>query len=256
MGNEISRKRISRLFSRATGTYDKAAMAQRNIAAKLAIMLDEYIQISGFVPSVGLEVGCGTGLLTRHLQRLCGTAHWTLNDIQSAGVVRALGYCPLDTEFICQDAETLDWERRFQLIASASTFQWFAAPERMVKRLAAWQQREDVLLFSTFLPDNLPEVRQLTGQGLYYPTAEQWQEWLSPYYQIRNIISEVLPLYFNTPREVLLHLKHTGVTATNSGIWTPGRLRAFCHDYQSGFSKSQGKVSLTYKPLYVLAIKR
>ena len=67
-------------------TYDESAIAQRIITRTLSEILRNYLahHASG-LPRNGLEIGCGTGLLTRHLQSLCPSAHWVLNDIQEAG---------------------------------------------------------------------------------------------------------------------------------------------------------------------------
>ena len=103
------RKRVGNRFSKASMTYDESAIAQRAIARTLSEILRNYLahHASG-LPRNGLEIGCGTGLLTRHLQSLCPSAHWVLNDIQEAGKKSALSYCAEDTEFICQDAESLE----------------------------------------------------------------------------------------------------------------------------------------------------
>lgn len=248
------RKRVGNRFSKASMTYDESAIAQRAIARTLSEILRNYLahHASG-LPRNGLEIGCGTGLLTRHLQSLCPSAHWVLNDIQEAGKKSALSYCAEDTEFICQDAESLETDRHFQLIASASTFQWFARPDRMIERFARWQSAGDVLLFSTFLPDNLREVRQLTGIGLSYPTSGDWRRWLERDYIIHHQQEERLTLCFDTPMQVLLHLKQTGVTGTNSGVWSAGKLRSFCEAYTHLYRTSGNQVTLTYQPMYVLA---
>ena len=226
------RERIRNRFSKASSTYDESAIAQRT------------------------EIGCGTGLLTRYLQALCPSAHWVLNDIQETGKERALSYCADDTEFICQDAESLDVKGHFSLIASASTFQWFIRTDKMIERFARWQSAGDILLFSTFLPDNLREIRQLTGIGLSYPSSEDWRHWLERDYLIRHQKEEQLTLCFDTPMQVLLHMKHTGVTGTHAGVWSAGKLRAFCEAYTRHYRTSENQVTLTYRPLYVLAERK
>lgn len=256
MAGEIDRMHIGRRFSRASATYDEAAIAQRHIAVRLADDLVRYRKESNFSPGRALEIGCGTGLLTRHLLRLYPDAAWTLNDIQSAGAEKALGYCPKGTEFICKDAETLEGDNHYSLIASASTFQWLAEPAQFVRKLAAWQSAGDVLLFSTFLADTLKEIRDLTGQGLHYPAMEQWRDWLAQDYDVYAMEQESLTLSFDSPLEVLQHLKQTGVTATQNGVWTRGRLRSFCEAYRCFYQNERNQVIITYQPLYVLAIKK
>ena len=63
------RERIRNRFSKASSTYDESAIAQRTIAHTLSEMLKDYLahNASRF-PRNGLEIGCGTGLLSRDRQ--------------------------------------------------------------------------------------------------------------------------------------------------------------------------------------------
>ena len=60
-------------------------------------------------------------------------------------------------------------------------------------------------------------------------------------------------LDFDTPLDVLKHLKYTGVTATNQKNWTRKNLNKFIDDYLQAFSLPSGKVQLTYHPLFFIA---
>ena len=104
-----------------------------------------------------------------------------------------------------------------------------------------------MLAFNTFTPDNLHEIKELTGEGLTYPTAGQLREWLSTYFRIVHEEEGNIALTFRHPLEVLRHLKYTGVTANASCV---------CRDYQERFPSADGGVTLTYRPLYILVVKR
>jgi len=65
-----------------------------------------------------------------------------------------------------------------------------------------------------------------------------------------------IALTFQHPLEVLRHLKYTGVTANASRVWTRGKQERFCRDYQERFPSADGGVTLTYRPLYILVVKR
>ncbi len=113
-----------------------------------------------------------------------------------------------------------------------------------------------VLLLSTFGPSNLSEIRQLTGQGLDYTPSMQVAHWLDALAPSVRVEEELYPLSFASPREVLLHLKRTGVTATTTasdGFWTASKLRAFEEAYQRLFASPTGGVSLSYHPIYLMA---
>ena len=65
-----------------------------------------------------------------------------------------------------------------------------------------------------------------------------------------------LIIAYQHPLEVLRHLKYTGVTANASSVWTRGKQERFCRDYQERFPSADGGVTLTYRPLYILVVKR
>ena len=104
--------------------------------------------------------------------------------------------------------------------------------------------------------DVVAKIKELTGEGLTYPTAGQLREWLSTYFRIVHEEEGNIALTFRHPLEVLRHLKYTGVTANASCVWTRGKQERFCRDYQERFPSADGGVTLTYRPLYILVVKR
>ena len=110
--------------------------------------------------------------------------------------------------------------------------------------------------YSELSPRPLEEIKELTGEGLTYPTAGQLREWLSTYFRIVHEEEGNIALTFQHPLEVLRHLKYTGVTANASSVWTRGKQERFCRDYQERFPSADGGVTLTYRPLYILVVKR
>lgn len=247
-------ERIITRFTRALDSYDRYADAQHQISRRLVGLLARH---TGMHFRRALEIGCGTGGFTRLLKESCVIDEWYLNDLCEGcrGKIAQLfpGQTPL---FIAGDVETTAFSGRFDLIASASAFQWIREPAAFLHRLAGMLVPDGMLLFNTFAPDNLTEVRQLTGKGLPYPAAGQLTEWLSEDFHLLYIHEEEIMLTFDTPLEVLRHLKNTGVTATNSEAWTRGRQEAFCREYIRLFSIATDQVKLTYRPLYVVAVKK
>ena len=159
--------------------------------------------------------------------------------------------------FIAGDAETLSFPGKFDLIASASVFQWIKEPEAFLHKLSGLLVPQGTLLFSTFVPGNLHEIKELTGKGLAYPTSDALAKWLSAAdFDLLHQEEETIVLTFNTPLDVLRHLKATGVTATGNGRWTRGRQESFCKQYPEQFATTDGQVTLTYRPLYILAVKK
>lgn len=245
----IDKGLIKQRFSSAVLDYDQQAIAQQRIHQRIISLLPQ-MQRQHF--SNALEIGCGTGGLTKLLMQHLQVEHWELNDLCDMQT-HLLEHLPEPFQFHCGDAEQLAFEKQYDLIASASVVQWFADKAGFIERCKVRLKTNGFLLFSTFTSDNLKQIKQLTGVGLTYPNLEDWQKWLSPEFEILALEQSEIVLHFDDPLAVLKHLKQTGVTATQQQGWTKGQLQAFCRQYQQNYTNSQQKVELTYSPLYVLA---
>lgn len=247
-------ERIITRFSRALDSYDQHADAQQQICRKLTGLLSRYTSMHF---RRALEIGCGTGGFTRNLKDSCVIDEWYLNDLCEGCHDKIAELFPgQSTDFIPGNAEEIDFPGRFDLIASASAFQWMKEPRLLLHKLAERLTPNGILAFNTFAPGNLAEIKQLTGAGLNYPPTNRLTEWLEEDFHLLHLREEDIILTFDTPLDVLRHLKNTGVTATGDGQWTRGKQTRFCHDYQQLFHTNNNKVTLTYRPLYVLAVKK
>lgn len=250
--------RIGHYFAAALDTYDRHALAQQHINQRLSKMLQKYGQHQ--FDSV-LEIGCGSGDLTRLLAEQCQVRSWWLNDLNMAALERVKQRLSLtNSQLLAADAEQLDHSlalhAQFDLVASASTVQWFEQPQRLLYLAQQALPAQGLLLFSTFLPDNLLEIKRLTQVGLNYPTKTTWLKWLQHAFELLAFDIDPITLEFDSPSAVLRHLQATGVTATNRTFWTKGRLQDFYQSYQRHFSAPNGQVHLSYAPLLVLARKK
>ena len=87
-----------------------------------------------------LEIGCGTGLLTRELARRLGPADWTLTDISPAMLeIARLGPAPQGSvRYAALDGEHPDaLPGGYDLICSSLAVQWFGDLNAGLGRLAA-----------------------------------------------------------------------------------------------------------------------
>lgn len=151
------KRRIADAFGRAAASYDDAAAPQRQ-AAGLVADLARRLPVPDR-PRI-LEIGCGTGILTRDIQRIWPMAELIVSDISPDMVGRAAGGAMIAGTFLTLDGETPPFEGPwFDLILSSLAMQWFADLPAAIARLAALLRPGGTLLFSTMGADSFAEWR-------------------------------------------------------------------------------------------------
>jgi malonyl-ACP O-methyltransferase BioC len=249
----IDKEEIKQRFKRSEASYDANALIQRRAADQLARMLVAHLN---YVPTRVLEIGCGTGFLTGELCKMFPGEVLYLNDLVGEICLQTAarhaippGHClPGDIEHLPLPP--------FDLIVSASTFQWLGDPGTTFERLARSLKRDGLMLFSTFGKYNLREIRLTTGGGLNYRSQDELIELLSPWFKITEILEEFRIVEFPHPLAILQHLKRTGTNVSGDrSIWTKKRVSAFIDEYNNRFALD-GKVTLTYHPLYLVCKRK
>ena len=243
---------IAHRFRRSAATYAAAATVQRVMAEQVAELISQLAPTAHFGRI--FEIGCGTGGLTRLLAERFSWDELVLNDLVPGGVQRMemLPRC----RFLEGNVEALALPEALDLTAANAVFQWLHEPERLMRRIGERTVAGGLLVFSVFGPRNFAEPAALTGAGLPYPEPAVWEERLRRYFEPEARHEEILQLRFDSPEEVLRHIRATGVSAPGAGgRWTRGRLRTFCNAYRERFGTADGGVTLTYHPL-ILAGRR
>lgn len=239
-------------FARAVATYEASAVVQRLAAERLAERLGGVCHL--LAPRI-LEIGCGTGLLSRRLMARFSPSELVLNDL-----CPDMGICFANvprTLFLAGDGRALVWPGMFDVVASASAIQWFGDLGAFSRRCAAVLPKGGFLAVSCFGPATLQEVRALSGAGLDYPSFEQFGAVLGADFEPLVVERGLEELYLESGAAVLRHLKATGVTATGAGeVWTRGRLAAFVEAYERRFAVAGGGVRVTYEPFWFVGVRR
>jgi len=257
----VRKQTIARHFANASD-YDQHANIQQTVCHYL---LDS---IAHTKQSSVLEVGAGTGQMTRLFANHIQSEHWLINELCTEQSATLQSILPA-AEIIIGDAETIDLAENHSLIVSANAVQWFDNPLIFVTQSAQRLQSEGQLVFSTFTPNNFLQIKTLTGQGLYYPDINEWQLALdSAGFENIKLSIQRFDLPFPTPYAILKHMKLTGVSTnqtqvksedTQTFVWTKSRLQQFESDYWQQFSEKndtgQLMVNLTYEVLIVSAFK-
>lgn len=154
----VPRDQIARAFSGAHG-YEAHAPVQREVARALATRIAALDLPCDFR---GLEIGCGTGFLTRELQAAHVTGDWLVTDLSPAMVARcraALGESARH-RFAALDGETGTPEGGpFDLLCSSLALQWFADAPAALARMAGWLAPGGHLVVTTLGPETFAEWR-------------------------------------------------------------------------------------------------
>ena len=202
-----------------------------------------------------LELGCGVSSMAPVLLKHVSVDHWVANDIVPMGdtfgkIARKL---PLKRHsFIEGDMEVVDLPAGQDLIVSNAAIQWVESLDTLLARLVRKLSPGGILAFSTFGPENLQEIREITGLSLDYLDCSQYASLLvSENVELLVAKDEPISVPFVSPVEVLRHLKKTGVNSLSRRAWTRRDLRSFTEKYESLFCVAEG-VSLTYHPVYVI----
>lgn len=236
MNKELIKKR----FERCLKTYNENAFVQKSMAEKLISMLE-----GKSFPKI-LEIGCGTGLLTDLAHKNLDYDFYTASDI----VEKCKDYIKsIDSKikFISEDAERLAADsQKYDLIISNAVFQWFDNPETIIRLLFKKLTPNGVLIFSTFGKSNFKEIAQITGKTLKYQDVADWHEILKGFeYKMEE---EIIVRQFNTPRDVLRHMKNTGVNSIKESFWKKADILKFEQAYKN---YCKDRTVLTYNPIYI-----
>ena len=144
---EGRKQRISDAFGAAAAHYDDHAGPQR-FAARLVADLAQRQRPQG-VHRI-LEIGCGTGLLTRDIQARWPGAEIIVTDLSPGMLDKAAAGGLVAGRFLAMDGEAPAFDGPwFDLILSSLAFQWFDDLPAAIARLAALLRPGGSLIFST-----------------------------------------------------------------------------------------------------------
>ncbi len=159
---QLDKRRVRRSFECAARTYDKTAVLQKQIADEMISRLD----IIKTRPATIIDVGCGTGYALRKLQKHYPKAVVIGLDIAPAMLRQA---CRRRRWFRSQPLVAGDAEhcplkdRSMDMIFCNVTLQWCDL-DLALAEFSRVLKPDGLLMFSTFGPDTLKEIRHAWRQ--------------------------------------------------------------------------------------------
>ncbi len=157
MSAGLDRLQVRRAFGRAASRYVEHAVLQREVGERLLDRLDGY---AGFAPTRILDVGCGPGVALAALAQRYPQAQVLALDLALPMLQQATEHGAARTSRICADAQALPLASdSVDLLHSNLCLQWCDDPGLAIAEFARVLRPGGVLLFSTFGPDTLKELR-------------------------------------------------------------------------------------------------
>jgi malonyl-CoA O-methyltransferase len=156
--NTIDKQQARRAFNKAAANYDAVAELQNEIGDRLIERLD-YVRLQ---PARILDLGAGTGFFSSALLKRYRKADVVALDIAENMLqqVRSRGSWFRKPRCVCADGESLPFaDDSFNLIFSNLMLQWCIDLEATLAELRRVLAPGGLLMFTTFGPDTLMELR-------------------------------------------------------------------------------------------------
>ncbi len=156
--SSLDKRKVRRSFGRAAVDYDEVAVLQHEIGRRMLDRLDT-MRIN---PVRILDLGCGTGRATDALLKRYPRADVVALDfaLPMLALTRRRGRWLRRPRCLCADLDHLPLaDQSMDLIFANAALQWSAQPDRAFADIARILKPGGLLMFSSFGPDTLGELR-------------------------------------------------------------------------------------------------
>ncbi len=232
------KKLVGRKFGDATASYDANASVQHMVTDRLL----SGVRRGGRI----LEIGAGTGYATSRLADMGEVEAWDLiisprvEELTASGRIRSKA-CDAETAIRELPDDSVD------TLFSASTVQWFNSLPAFLQEVKRVLTPGGQASISTFGPRTMQEIHTILGNPPLYPSPEAIGRMVPD----AEVTEEIITLDFDSPRDVLTHVRLTGVNSLGPTA-TPAVTRRLLTDYPAG---PDGRYRLTYQPVYITITK-
>lgn len=246
-------------FEKAASSYDAAAVLQREIAKRMGERLD-YIKLQ---PKTVLDAGCGTGFITKDLLKRYPKSQILSLDLalNMTRKTKEHGRWLRKPKAICADAEHLPLkEESVELIVSNLMIQWSNDLSKMFTGFHSVLKPNGLLLFSTFGPDTLKEMRESWSSVDDTPHTSSFVDM----HEIGDVLlksgfinpvtdMELITMTYSNVRHLMKDIKEIGASNTDSerskGLMGKQKLKAFEQAYEQ-FKTADGLYPASWEIIY------
>lgn len=254
----INKSLMQRAFGSAARSYDDVAVLQREVGERMC----ERLQILKQVPACILDLGAGTGKQTLALHRMYKKAHVVSMDIALPMVMQARRHKPWFSplSFVCADAERLPLaDASLDMVYSNLTLQWVDDLDVIFAELRRVLKPDGVLMFSTFGPDTLKELRSSWASvddavhvNAFIDMHDIGDALLRAGFAEPVMDVEHFTLTYTSTHTLMQDLKRLGAHNVTQGrrrtLTAPGRMRAMQQAYEA--YRDAGVLPASYEVVY------
>ncbi|BBP44797.1 malonyl-[acyl-carrier protein] O-methyltransferase 1 [Thiosulfatimonas sediminis] len=273
----VNRQHLKQHFSHAAPSYDEAAILQKTVAERM----DERLELTTVKALRIADIGAGTGLLTAKLLQRYPQATLFAVDLSEAMLQRAKPRLQIErisalkplnkllsgfnqklgVTLINADAFALPFaDNSLDMITSNLMLQWCDDLDAVFKEFRRVLRPEGLLMFTTFGPDTLKELRQA------WRMADQQSEHVNHFIDMHDIGDaliragfgqpvmdvEMFTLTYEKPISVLKDLKAIGATNAslhrNPGLMGKNKFQTMLNAYES--LRQNGKIHASYEVVH------
>jgi len=257
-GSVINKQWVKRAFNKAAKTYDDAAVLQREVCTRLLEHLDPVTMQPEVILDVGAGTGFGVGLLMKRYKKASVIAVDLAPEMLKM-VARQGGWLR-KPKLMCADADHLPMaDNSVDMIVSSLMLQWSGDLERTFREFKRVLKPGGVLMFATFGPDTLKELRnswaQVDGDGhvnQFVDMHDVGDALLRCQFSDPVMDREMLTLTYNKVTDLMRDLKSIGANtpsgARRKGLMTASVLSAVEQAYEQ--YRQTGVLPASYEIVY------
>ena len=266
----IDKARARTSFGRAANTYDAAAILQKQVREEMLNRLD----LIKLTPQTILDAGCGTGAASHALQKRFVKSQVISLDFalpmlqktrigsDTTGLMHQIKrmLSGVKHNLVCADIESLPLaSKSVDLVWSNLAIQWCNDLDATLLEFYRVLQPEGLLMFSTFGPDTLKELRVATGR-------QDGMTSVSRFIDMHDIGDALVRAGFSAPvldverftltyddvKSVMRDLKSIGAHNATDGRARGLLGRGFLQKLESNYEqyRADGKLPATFEVVY------